>query len=68
METQYLNEAVYSEEDILELLGIGRGTLDTLRLEKGFPFLRLTRVKRVYLAKDVLNWLEKQDRESIKVN
>ena len=67
METQYLNEAVYSEEDILELLGINRGTLDTLRLEKGFPFFRLTRVKRVYLAKDVLNWLEKQSKEAVEV-
>ena len=67
METQYLNEAVYSEEDILELLGINRGTLDTLRLEKGFPCFRLTRVKRVYLAKDVLNWLEKHSKEAVEV-
>ena len=68
MEIPYLNEAVYSEEDMLELLGIKRSTLDTLRLEKGFPFLRLSMVKRVYLAKDVLNWLEKQSGEAVKVS
>ena len=64
MEIPYLNEAVYSEEDMLELLSIVRSTLDTLRLEKGFPFIRLTRIKRIYLAKDVLNWLEKQSRDT----
>jgi len=28
--------------------------------EKGFPFVRLTARDRVYLAEDVLEWLEKR--------
>jgi hypothetical protein len=31
-----------------------------LRLEKDFPFVRLDRTRRVYLARDVLEWLRKQ--------
>ena len=57
-EPQRLEDAVYSEEAMLELLGIGKKTLDNLRLEKAFPAVRLTIKARVYLAKDVLAWLE----------
>ena len=62
MESQTLEETVYNEEDILNLLDITPNTLDNLRREKSFPFVRLTRVKRIYLAKDVLKWIEEQSR------
>lgn len=62
MESQLLEDAVYTEKDILNLLAITQDTLDVLRREKGFPFVRLTRVNRVYLAKDVLKWIEEQSR------
>ena len=55
-----LEQLVYSEDAILELLGIDKKTLDDLRREKGFPFVRLTTRQRVYLAKDVLEWVERQ--------
>ncbi len=61
-EPQRLEEAVLSEADLLELLGIDKGTLDDLRREKSFPVVRLTTRTRVYLAKDVLGWLEQRSK------
>ena len=57
-----LEQLVYSETVMLELLGIDKQTLDDLRREKGFPFVRLTTRSRVYLADEVLGWLKKQGR------
>ena len=62
LEPQKLEDAVYDEETILKLLGVDKKTLDELRREEGFPFVRLTRLKRVYLAKDVLGWLEQRSK------
>ncbi len=50
-----LEEVVYSEAAILELLGIDKKTLDDLRREKGLPFVRLAARARVYLADEVLD-------------
>jgi len=61
-EPQRLEEAVLSEADLLELLGIDKGTLDDLRREKSFPAVRLTTRTRVYLAKEVLGWLEQRSK------
>ena len=58
MENLTLEQAVYSEAAIMELLGVNRKQLDTLRLEKGFPCIYLSRRVRVYLAKEVLAFLE----------
>jgi len=57
-----LEQLVYSEAAILELLGIEKETLDDLRREKDFPFVRLTTRARVYLADEVLAWLKQQAR------
>ena len=57
-----LEQVAYSEEAMLELLGIDKKTLDDLRREKGLPFVRLTARARVYLADEVLDWLKKQAR------
>ena len=57
-----LEHTVYSEVAMLELLGVDKGTLDDLRREKGFPFVRLTTRARVYLADEVLDWLKQQIR------
>lgn len=54
-----LEQLVYSEDALCELLGIDKKVLDTLRRDKDFPTVRLTRRSRVYLASDVLEWLEK---------
>ena len=57
-----LEHTVYSEVAMLELIGVDKGTLDDLRREKGFPFVRLTARARVYLADEVLDWLEQHAR------
>ena len=57
-ERQLLGEAVISEVDLLELLNIEKPTLDTLRLRKGLPYIRLTDRARVYLTDDILEWLK----------
>lgn len=55
-----LEHLVYSEVAMIELLGVDKGTLDDLRREKGFPFIRLTTRSRVYLANEVLAWLKER--------
>ena len=57
-----LENLVYSEEAMVELLGVDKKTLDDLRRERAFPFVRLTARERVYLADEVLAWLKKQIR------
>lgn len=57
-----LEQLVYSEAAMLELLGIDKKTLDDLRREKDFPFVRLTTRARVYLADEVLAWLKREAR------
>lgn len=54
-----LAEEVWNETALMELLGIKRTTLDDLRLERGFPVVKVGRA-RVYLAKDILAWLERR--------
>jgi len=57
-----LEQLVYSEAAMLELLGVDKKTLDDLRRERGFPAVRLTARARVYLADEVLDWLKRQAR------
>ena len=53
-----LADSIYSEGTLLELLGIGRKTLDNLRSNKDFPCVYLDRNHRVYITDDVLAWLK----------
>ena len=54
-----LEHLVYSEQALLEVLGIEKRVLDGLRLDKGLPFIRLNDRNRVYLADGVLDWLRR---------
>ena len=56
MET--LAEQIWNEQQIMELLGINRKQLDYLRLEKGFPCVRLGKTVRVYLATETLAFVK----------
>ena len=60
-----MEQSVWTEEDLVKLLGITKRTLDNLRNEKGLPYVRLTAKCRVYLVEDILEWL-KQYRRSVK--
>jgi hypothetical protein len=56
-----LSGQVVSELDLLLTLNMGRSTLDTLRLLKGFPTVRLSLQSRVYLVDSVLGWLKQHE-------
>ena len=53
-----LSQQVVSELDLLQTLNIGRSTLDALRREKHFPYVRLSLTARVYLIDSVVAWLK----------
>ena len=53
-----LEQEVYPEGALLEALGLQKEVLDQLRRDKGFPFVRINMRKRLYLASEVLNWLQ----------
>lgn len=53
-----LAEHIFDEDAICNLLHVSKGTLAELRLRKQLPTVHLNRVKRVYLAEDVLGWLK----------
>ncbi|HEY79338.1 MAG TPA: helix-turn-helix domain-containing protein [Dehalococcoidia bacterium] len=55
-----LEQQVWNEEAIMELLGVNRRQLDYLRREKGLPCVRLGQRIRVYLANEVLDYIRKQ--------
>ncbi|MFC1874861.1 helix-turn-helix transcriptional regulator [Chloroflexota bacterium] len=53
-----LEQQIWNEQSIMELLGINRKQLDHLRLEKGFPCVHLGQRVRVYLADEVLGFVK----------
>ena len=55
-----LRDQVLSEVDLLELLNVEQQTLDRLRRERGFPYIRLNAKCRGYLGDEVLDWLKQQ--------
>jgi len=52
------DEIVLSELALLDLFDIEETTLARLRLDEGFPCVRLTRKSRVYLGDDIWRWLK----------
>lgn len=57
-----LENQIISEVDLLQKLNVPKRTLDDLRTEAGFPYVRLTKRDRVYLVFDVVEWLKKHNR------
>ena len=58
MENQPLEQQIWSEQTIMEVLGLTRKQLDYLRREKDFPSVPLTRSVRVYLIEEVLEFVK----------
>ena len=48
---------IITEQELLNLIGLSRGGLDDLRHKHQLPFCRITSRNRVYLVKDVLNFI-----------
>jgi hypothetical protein len=61
---QIFGGQILPEVDLLEALNIEKPTLDALRTEKGFPFVRLTSKERVYVVEDVVAWLKEHRRNA----
>ena len=55
-----IQDEVLSEVSLQELFNIEKPLLDNLRLNKGLPYIRLSSKRRVYLAGEVLKWLQEQ--------
>ena len=51
-------ESILTEKELLDLLGIKKSALDSLRLEAELPFCQVSRFQGVYFVKDFLNWLK----------
>ena len=51
-----LNE-ILTEKELLDLLGIKKDFLSRLRREKQFPFCKISETQRVYLARDVVEYI-----------
>ena len=58
--TTDLAKTIWSEESVLDLLGVKRNQLANLRARRGLPAVRLARGVRVYLAEDLLAWVKKR--------
>ena len=57
-------EAVMTQEQVCEWLGIRKSKLHQLCKEEGLPHVRLSWTQRVFLEKSVIAWL--RDREKRK--
>ena len=60
MENGQINplEEILTEKELIDLLGIKKQFLDRLRREKKFPFCKVSTTKRIYLAKDVVDYIK----------
>lgn len=56
-QTNPLNE-ILTEKELLDLLGIKKDFLSRLRREKQFPFCKVSETQRVYLARDVVDYIK----------
>jgi hypothetical protein len=48
---------ILTEQELLDLLGIKKSALLALRQNKRLPFCKVTNTARIYLVKDVLDFL-----------
>jgi len=58
LDNQPLEQQIWNEQAMMELLGVTRKQLDYLRLEKGFPCVHLGQRTRIYLANEVLDFVK----------
>jgi len=45
------------EKEVMEILGVSRGSLDRLRHKKQLPFIRVNRKSRLYLESSLMKWV-----------
>jgi hypothetical protein len=52
-----IEEVIYSEAQMCEILGVKKEQLGHWRNTKKLPFLRVSKTQRFYLGADVMEWL-----------
>ena len=52
-------KGMVTEGELLKLMNLKPSELSYLRREKGMPFVRLSKSKRVYLEEDLMAWFRK---------
>ena len=48
---------ILTEQELLNLLGIKKSALNELRYKQQLPFCKVSNTNRIYLVKDVLNFI-----------
>ena len=48
---------ILTEKELIELLGIKKSALDDLRYRHKLPFCKVSNTNRIYLVKDVLDFI-----------
>ena len=58
-ENQFLKSVddILTEKELIELLGIKKSALDDLRYRHKLPFCKISSTNRIYLVKDVLEFI-----------
>jgi len=49
---------ILTEKELIDLLGIKKSALDDLRYRHRLPFCKISNTNRIYLVKDVLDFIE----------
>lgn len=49
---------ILTEKELIELLGIKKSALDDLRYKRRLPFCKISSTNRIYLVKDLLDFIE----------
>lgn len=51
---------VMTEKEVLDFFGVPKASLDRLRREKGLPYCRVNNVSRLYLVRDIFDYITSQ--------
>jgi len=49
---------ILTENELLDRLGVKKEFLNRLRLEKQFPFCKISETQRLYLARDIVDYIK----------
>ena len=55
-----LDQDFIGEQNLLEILGVTKSTLDRLIREKEFPYIRLG-IKKIYSEASIIAWLKRNE-------
>ena len=52
-------EGMITEAELMKILGLNHNALSFLRTERGMPYVKLSKIRRVYLEEDLMAWFRK---------